>query len=86
MTVDLEQRRRTVRVLRLLDESNDAYERGDKEACDALISEAYGADADVVGGIMIGEIPNPALHPAAWRLHVDAARDELARAGMSQPS
>jgi hypothetical protein len=81
---DLEQRRRTVRVLELLDESFRAHQRGDDSECGRLIDEACDVDAFAVsgiqGGVRIGEIPNPDTHLFEWAAYVQAARDELARA------
>jgi hypothetical protein len=81
---DLGQRRRTVKVIELLDRSFGAYERGDTAARDALVAEALEVDAAAVsvirGGMMIGEIPRPSEHPQAWAEWVQAGQDELARA------
>jgi hypothetical protein len=58
---DLEQRRRTVRVLELLDDSFRAHQSGDDDACGRLTDEACDVDAFAVsvvqGGVRIGEIP-----------------------------
>ena len=74
MSGDLEQHRRTVRVLGLLDESFRAHERGDAETCDAKLSDACTVDVDVVsavqGGIQIGEIPGPESRPVEWAVYV----------------
>jgi hypothetical protein len=82
--IDLDQRRRTVRVLELLSESAEAYERGDKDGADRLVGEAAEVDAfamsGIHGGIIIGEIPNPERDWPAWTEYVQAARDALAKA------
>jgi hypothetical protein len=81
---DLDQRRRTVRVLGLLSESVEAYARGDASAADRLIQEAAEVDvmamSGIQGGILIGEIPHPEQDWAAWTEYVQAARDALAEA------
>jgi ketosteroid isomerase-like protein len=81
---DLDQRRRTVKVIELLDRSFAAYERGDTAARDALVAEALEVDAAAVsvirGGMLIGEIPRPSEHPREWAEWVQAGQDELARA------
>jgi hypothetical protein len=81
---DLEQRRRTVRVLGLLSESFEAHQRGDTAAMDRLMSEAAALDVDAVsviqGGIIIGEIPNPERDWPAWAAYVAAAGEALAAA------
>jgi hypothetical protein len=78
---DLEQRRRTVRVLDLLSDSFEAHERGDAAGMGRLIDEALEVDAFAVsgiqGGIIIGEIPDPARDWPGWGLYVDAAREAL---------
>lgn len=80
----LEQRRRTVRVLELLDQSYAAGARGDIDALRAAITEAVDTDLDALaviqGGIVIGEIPNPSRDPDGWAEYVQAARDALAEA------
>ena len=79
---DLEQKRRTVRVLELLDKSFRAHARGDIASCDALVNEALELDAAVVGvvqgGLIIGEIPRPEEHPDEWLEYLQANRDGLA--------
>jgi hypothetical protein len=79
---DLDQHRRTVRVLGLLSKSVEAYTRGDASAADRLIREAAEADvmamSGIQGGILIGEIPNPERDWAEWSAYVQAARDALA--------
>jgi hypothetical protein len=81
---DLDQRRRTVRVLELLSESVEAYASGDAAGSDRLISEAARVDvmamSGIQGGILIGEIPHPEQDWAAWTEYVQAARDALAEA------
>ena len=81
---DLDQHRRTVRVLELLSESFEAHKRGDKPATDRIISEAAGLDllalSGIQGGIIIGEIPNPERDWNSWVMYVEAARDALAEA------
>jgi hypothetical protein len=81
---DLEQRRRTVRVLELLSESFEAHARGDTPAMDRLMSEAAELDVDAVsviqGGIIIGEIPDPGRDWPAWAAYVAAAREALSAA------
>jgi hypothetical protein len=84
MVSDLDQRRRTVRVLELLSESVEAYARGDSAGADRLIEEAAEVDvmamSGIQGGILIGEIPHPEQDWAAWTEYVQAARDALAEA------
>ena len=68
---DLDQKRRTVRVLELLSESFEAHMRGDDEAFRRALDEAMGLDAfafsGIQGGIVIGEIPNPERDwPLRW--------------------
>jgi hypothetical protein len=81
---DLDQRRRTIRVLGLLSESVEAYARGDAAGSDRLISEAARVDvmamSGIQGGILIGEIPHPEQDWAAWTMYVQSARDALAAA------
>jgi hypothetical protein len=81
---DLDQRRRTVRVLELLGESVEAHARGDAAASERLISEAADVDAfamsGIHGGILIGEIPSPDRNWAGWCEYVQAAKDALAEA------
>jgi hypothetical protein len=80
---DLEQKRRTVRVLELLTESFEAHNRGDGEAFRAALDAAAELDAfALVGirtGITIGEIPNPERDWPAWVEYVALNRDGLAR-------
>lgn len=79
---DLEQKRRTVRVLELLTESFEAHRRGDDEAFRRTLDEATELDAFAVvgirGGIMIGEIPNPERDWPAWGEYVAVNREGLA--------
>lgn len=79
---DLEQKRRTVRVLELLTESFEAHHRGDDEAFGRALLEATELDAFAVigirGGITIGEIPNPERDWPAWVDYVAVNRDGLA--------
>ncbi len=80
---DLEQKRRTVRVLELLDKSFQAHARGDLVACDAAVNEAIECDAAAVsvirGGMVIGEIPRPEEHWPEWRDYVAASQEGLRR-------
>jgi hypothetical protein len=80
---DLDQRRRTVRVLELLSDSFEAHERGDTAGMDRLMSEAAELDVSAVsviqGGIMIGEIPNPERDWPSWVEYVSVNREGLAR-------
>ncbi len=80
---DLEQKRRSVRVLDLLDESFQAHQRGDSEAFRRALDAALECDADVVavvqGGMIIGEIPRPEDHWPEWCAYLQANRDGLAR-------
>jgi sugar phosphate isomerase/epimerase len=79
---DLEQKRRSVRVLELLDESFQAHQRGDSEAFRRALDAALECDADVVavvqGGMIIGEIPRPEEHPNEWQEYLQANRGGLA--------
>lgn len=81
---DLEQKRRTVRVLELLSESFEAHRRGDDEAFRRALDEAMELDVaaydGIWGGIMIGEIPNPERDWPAWTDYVAANREALAAA------
>jgi hypothetical protein len=89
MMSDLEQRRRTVRVLDLLDDSFTAHQRGDVAESDRLLTEACEVDIAAVsgiqGGIMIGEIPSPETRPLEWTGYVQAAREALAAAEAGEP-
>ncbi len=72
---------RTVRALELLGKSHDAYERGDLDACDALVRQAAtecGAFTvqGIRGGMIIGEIPKP--DDEGWHRYLDHQRDRLA--------
>lgn len=80
---DLEQKRRTVRVLELMDASFRAHQRDDHAAFEAAMNEALEIDAGVVsvvrGGMIIGEIPRPEEYPGEWLEYLQANRDGLAR-------
>jgi hypothetical protein len=80
---DLEQKRRTVRVLELLSESFEAHMRGDGETFRRVLDEAIELDAfafaGIRGGITIGEIPNPERDWVAWGEYVAVNREGLAR-------
>ncbi len=80
---DLDQKRRTVRVLELLSESFEAHQRGDDEGFRRALDEATELDAfalaGIQGGIMIGEIPNPERDWVAWGEYVAVNREGLAR-------
>jgi len=84
MSAELDQRRRNVRVLDLLAESYEAYERGDQAAFAAALDQAIKCDAAVVtvikGGMLIGEIPRPEEDFGAWTEYVAAQHEGLARA------
>jgi hypothetical protein len=79
---DLEQKRRTVRVLELMDASFQAHQRGDDEGFSRALDEAVALDPFAVegirGGIMIGEIPNPERDWPAWVEYVSVNREGLA--------
>ena len=79
---DLEQKRRTVRVLELLTESFEAHQRGDDEAFRAALDAAFECDpaavAGIQGGIIIGEIPNPERDWPLWTEYVSVNREGLA--------
>lgn len=79
---DLEQKRRTVRVLELLSASFEAHARGDHAACDEALDAALDCDAAVVsvirGGMTIGEIPNPERDWPAWGEYVAVNQEGLA--------
>ena len=83
MSAELEQKRRSVRVLELLTKSFMAHSRGDLAACDAALTEALECDAAVVsvvrGGMVIGELPRPQEDPVAWDDYVGANQEALAR-------
>jgi hypothetical protein len=80
---ELEQRRRTVRVLELMTQSFEAHTRSDEAAFRSAADEAFGVDTTALvgiqGGIVIGEIPNPENDWPAWNEYVAAAQEELAR-------
>lgn len=82
-TAELEQRRRDVRCLELIDASHRAWGRGLRRATHRLAEAAAGVAPDtyvfVMGGIMIGEVPGPERDPAGWADYLDGQRDELAR-------
>ena len=79
---DLDQKRRTVRVLELLSELFEAHMRGDDETFRRVLDEAIELDsfafAGIRGGITIGEIPNPERDWPLWVEYVAANRDGLA--------
>jgi hypothetical protein len=79
---DLEQKRRTVRVLELLTESFEAHRRGDDEAFRRSLDEAAELDqfalVGIRGGITIGEIPNPERDWPAWGEYVSVNQEGLA--------
>lgn len=79
---DLEQKRRTVRVLELLSESFKAHQRGDDAAFRRALDEAAALDmaayVGIQGGIRIGEIPNPERDWPLWCEYVAVNREGLA--------
>jgi hypothetical protein len=79
---DLEQKRRTVRVLELLSESFEAHRRGDDETFRRVLDEAVDLDPAALtviqGGIRIGEIPNPERDWPAWGEYVSVNQEGLA--------
>ena len=79
---DLEQKRRTVRVLELLTESFEAHVRGDDEAFRAALDAAAELDgfalSGIQGGIVIGEIPNPERDWPLWVEYVSVNQEALA--------
>lgn len=81
---DLEQKRRTVRVLELLNDSFEAHRRGDGETFAATLDEAMTVDlaayAGIQAGLTIGEIPNPEHDWPAWTEYLTVNRDSLTRA------
>ena len=87
---DLEQRRRTVRVLELLTESFEAHRRGDDGAFRRALDEAMELDLPaydgIRGGIMIGEVPDPGRDWPAWVEYVSANREALAAAEAEEGS
>jgi hypothetical protein len=82
--VSVEQRRRNVRVLHLLDESARAFSRGDREAAQRAMDAANEVDASAVsvitGGMRIGEVPRPEADPDGWSDYIAANEEGLARA------
>lgn len=82
MSDDLDQTRRSVRVLELLDESAQAHKAGDKTRADLLFEEASKLDHTAVsiiyGGMLIGEIPRPDSQPLEWAEFLNAQRAGLA--------
>lgn len=81
---DLEQRRRTVRVLELLSESFEAHARGDGDAFRVALDAAMECDAAAFAGIQIGmtigEIPNPERDWPGWGEYVAVNQEALAAA------
>jgi hypothetical protein len=81
---DLEQHRRTVRVLELLADSYRAHAAGDKDRSASALIEANQVDAFAVTGIagamMIGEIPDPNSDLGGYLEYVDGQRAALAAA------
>lgn len=81
---ELEQKRRTVRVLELLNTSFEAHRRGDETAFKAALDEAMAVDGAafcvIHGGITIGEIPNPERDWPGWGEYLAVNQDGLARA------
>jgi hypothetical protein len=81
---DLEQKRRTVRVLELLSESFEAHRRGDDDAFRTALDAALECDAAAFAGIQIGmtigEIPNPERDWPFWVEYVSVNREALAAA------
>jgi hypothetical protein len=79
---DLDQKRRTVRVLELLSESFEAHMRGDAETFRRVLDEAIELDgfafAGIRGGIAIGEIPNPERDWPLWVEYVSVNKEGLA--------
>ena len=79
---DLEQKRRTVRVLELLTESFEAHQRGDDESFHAILDTAMECDGfafdGIRGGITIGEIPNPERDWPLWVGYVSVNKEALA--------
>lgn len=79
---DLEQKRRTVRVLELLTASFEAHQRGDDEGFRRALDEAIEVDATaftgIRGGITIGEIPNPERDWLLWTEYVAVNQEALA--------
>lgn len=72
---------RTVRALELLGQSHDAYDRGDHDACDALLAQARTEAGEftvtgILGGMRIGEIPKP--YDGGWNEFLAHQRDRLA--------
>jgi len=80
---DLDQKRRTVRVLELLSESFEAHMRGDDEAFRRALEEAMDLDSfafdGIHAGIIIGEIPNPERDWPLWVEYVQVNKDGGAR-------
>ena len=78
---DIDQRRRNVRCLELLDASYRAYSRGLQRAYLRLADQASAAAPDtykaVIGGILVGEVPSPETDPRGWFDYVQAQRDGL---------
>ena len=80
----IDQRRRSVRCLQLLDASHRAHARGLLRACDRLGDRARETAPDthdaVIGGILAGGLPSPENEPEDWADYVQAQRDGLAQA------
>jgi hypothetical protein len=79
---ELEQRRRSVRVLELMGESWRAEQNGDRDRCNRLRDEAheldYTAVTIIIGDMQIGELPWPS--DCGWGEYLDAQRQGLAEA------
>jgi hypothetical protein len=80
---ELDQRRRNVRAMDLLDASHRAYHRGLRRAHRRLSDSAWETApetcAAVLGAMKIGGVPNPDTNPQGWAEYVQIQRDGLAR-------
>lgn len=76
MMTDEARRQLTVTVIDLLDRSFQAYHRGDRAEFERLREEATDLDAfcvnAIIGGMRIGEVPNPQTNPEDWAEYVMA--------------
>jgi hypothetical protein len=88
MSGELEQKRRTVRVLELLNQSFEAHKSEDYAGFARAMIEAEKLDmAALVGiqmGMRIGEIPNPEYDWIGWGEYLSVNQESLAQAEAAQ--
>ncbi len=80
---EIDQRRRNVRALELLDGSHRAFHRNLHRAHRRLADRAWEIApetcAAILGGVRIGEVPNPDTNPQGWAAYINVQRDGLAK-------